>query len=812
MPGGSYIATFTGAGVYDGSNLVKDSNGAIWAVSAQENAISRMSADRKKLSRWIMAKDSAPSSLLPDSDGTFWITELGGFKVAHFDPASGDVTEYGDGARRPTALLKRPDGKFWLPETGGLLAVFDPAAPIFTYYQTPGVFYLSYPWQDADGSLFSLDFIYGAIVRWSLDLSTARVWTIPVTSLSPSKIVRLADGKLWISFFSSAQLGRFDDQTGTLDIFSIDANASPFDIHDYRGRILYSDLAGQVGILDPATAVPVSSTILEVAEVVPAARSSLPTTAVTSTLVFDEQDLTEPPPIYDVGSGVPGLAQILANNGNPLWAMLIDEVKARIYFGTVGAIGVMGPPPQIGAGDLYLSTASAASLPGDPARAYRTQLVTWNRGTPDAAGATKVLSPIERLLPDGWIVGLSGSATPSVPAGTLLSQPDLVGTDMDSKGNFGGLQITTNVPADTFAWSRVSIPASGGGTLGYAANAVTDAAGLGAGDTGFVFASPDAAQRTEAGLLVTQSSTGTLSIVDANGLTRASYSYDWPGGYRVQGTSIFDAFGLPPLPSARIVCKVTTGRVLLFGTAFDSASGDGARLDTIGAAAFAPGIQITGFARGNGLSSTLQVFNPGTAPAHVSISMRVAQPLDGPALPPAAFAVTATVAPGAVSALDLSGAGGMVTGTLDIFSDQPVAASATTRTGLASGGSAVYTAPAVFYASPTAVSPGSRGVFLAATENDGFASTIQLTSTSPDSGNATVNYVGADGTITGSRTVTVPPWGVVSLPGSLAGAATDLGRVDVVPADGATPFLMVLVRQDKQTRDTDVVLPMVTAR
>ena len=817
---GSEIWTFAGVpstglaiGAYDGSNLIKDSGGAIWAVSASDNSISRMSADRTKLSRWVMAIDSAPSSLLPDSDGTFWVTELGGFKVAHFDPASGNVTEYVDGTRRPTTLVKRPDGKFWLPETGGLLALFDPSVPSFIYYETPGVFYLSYPWSDADGTLFSLDFIYGTIVRWAPDLSTARVWTVPTTSLSPSKIVRLADGKLWISFFNSSELGRFDDQTGTLDIFTLNAGAFPYDIQNYRGLVIYSDLAGQVGFLDPAKVVPSSSTTLTQVDVVPLVRSTLPTTAVTSTLTFDEQNLTPPLPGFDLGSSaLPGLAQIFVNNGTALWAMLVDEVRGRIFFGTTGAIGILGPPPQIDVRDLYLASASAAALPSDPARAYRTQIVTWNRGTPDATGVTKVLNPIQRVLPDGWIAGLSGTATVSVPAGTLLSQEDVVGTGMDSAGVFGGLQITSDVPDDAFAWSRVSVPAPGGGTLGYAANALNDSVGLGAGDTGFLFASPDAAQLTIAGLLVTRSSTGTLSIVDASGVTKATYAYDWPGGYRVQGTSIFDAFALPPLPSARIVCTVATGRVLLFGTAVDPVSGDGANLGAIGAAAFAPGLQITGFARGGGLSSTLQVFNPGTDPAHVSLSVRVAQPVDGPALPPAAFLTTATVPPGTVATLDLSGAGSMVTGTLDIFSDQPVAAFATFRTALPTGGNAVFTAPAVFFASPTAVSPGSRGVFLAATQNDAFSSTIQLTSTSPNPGDVTVNFTGADGTATGSRTVTVPPWGVVSLPGSLASAATDLGRVDVVPADGTTPFLMILLRQDRQTRDTDVILPLVVAK
>jgi streptogramin lyase len=805
---GTEVYTFAGAGTYDGANMVKDPDGSVWAVSAGENAISRMSGDRTKLSRWVMARDTAPSSLLRDSDGTFWITELGGFKVAHFDPATGNVTEYADGARRPTTLVKRPDGRFWLPETGGYLALFDPSVPIFTYYQTPGVYYTSYPWQDPDGTLFSLDFIYNSIVRWASDVPAATIWTLPDTSLAPSKIVRLADGKLWISFYHSAELGRFDDATGTLDIFTLGPGVFPYDIHNYRGLVLYSDQAGQVGFLDPAKSTPTSTSTLTVTNVVPLVRSTSLTTAVTSALTFDEQDLTPPTLLTDGGSSLPGLAQILANNGSALWAMLVDEVRGRILFGTRGALAALCPPPKIDDKELYLTSASAAAFSSDLARSYRTQVVTWNRGTPDSTGATKLLTYVQRLLPDGWIAGLSGAATQPVPAGTLLSQEDVVGTGMDSAGEFGGVRITSDVLGDTFAWSRISLPAAGGGTLGYATNAVTGAVALGPGDTGFLFASPDAALQTIAGVLVTEASTGTISMVDASGATRATRPYDWPGGYRVQNASIFDAFTVPTPASARIVCTVKTGRVLLFGSAVDPVSGDAAGLDSIRASALATGLQIAGFTLGGGVRSTLQIFNSGTNPASVSISLRVAQPVDGPALAPSGSLATATVPPGEVVTLDL-GNPASATGTLDIWADQPVAAFATFRTTLLSGGNAVFTAPATFFASPSAISPGSRGVFLAATQNDAFSSTLQLTSTSPNPGDVTVRFTGADGTAVGSRTVTVPAWGAVSLPGWMPGASTDLGRIDLVPADGTTPFIAVLVRRDIKTRDTDVVLPLV---
>ena len=706
--------------------------------------------------------------------------------------------------------MKRPDGKFWLPETGGLLALFDPAVPNFVYYQTPGVYYISYPWQDPDGTIFSLDFIYNSVIRWAPDVSTATTWTLPATSLSPSKIVRLADGKLWISFYNSAELGRFDDATGTLDIFTLDPAASPYDIHNYRGLVIYSDHAGQVGFLDPAKSTPTSTSTLTATDVVPLVRSTYPTTAVTSALTFDEQDLTPPTVLADVGSGLPGLAQILVNNGSAPWAMLIDEVRGRIFFGTSGALGALSPPPKLDDKELYLTSVSAAPFSSDPARSYRTQVVTWNRGTPDSTGVTKLLTYVQRILPDGWIAGFSGAATQPVPAATLLSQEDVVGTGMDSAGAYGGVRIISDVLDDTFAWSRISLPAPGGGTLGYAANAVTGAVALGTGETGFLFASPDTAQQTIAGVLVTEASTGTISIVDASGVARATYPYDWPSGYRVQGTSIFDAFALPALASARIVCTVTKGRVLLFGSAVDPVSGDAAGLNSIGASALATGLQIAGFTRGGGVRSTLQIFNAGTDPASVSVSLRVAQPVDGPVLAPGGSLATATVPPGAVVTLDLGNpAGAAVTGTLDLNADQPVAAFATFRTTLPSGGNVVFTAPATFFASPSAIPPGSRGVFLSATQNDAFSSTLQLTSTSPNPGDVTVSFTGADGTAVGSRTVTVPAWGAVSLPGWMSGASTDLGRVDLVPADGTTPFIAVLVRQDRTTRDTDVILPLV---
>ena len=345
------------------------------------------------------------------------------------------------------------------------------------------------------------------------------------TSFSPSKIVRLADGKLWISFFDSAQLGRFDDATGTLDIFTLDPDRQPFDIHNYRGLVVYSDLAGQVGFLDPAKAVPTSSTTLTLVDVVPG-----------RPLVLPDDRRHEHARLRRAGPGRRPFRYSTWEAAIPGAGADPREQRKR----ALGDAHRRGERPHLlrndgrdrhpGAAAADRRRGTCTSRPHPPRPSRRTprartgrRLVTLEpRDARRHRARRRTSTSIERLLPDGWIAGLSGTATPPVPAGTLVSQTG-------RRRRRHGLRRRFRRPPDHVGQSRPTrspgrasrLPAPGGGTLGYAANAVKDAAGLGAGDTGFLFASPDAAQRTIAGLLVTQSSTGTISIVDASGVTRA---------------------------------------------------------------------------------------------------------------------------------------------------------------------------------------------------------------------------------------------------------------------------------------------------
>lgn len=802
---------------YDSANVIVDDDGSLWTASGPLNRITHLSSDGATLRSWSFPSSVTPSSLLKDADGTFWFTELGGFNVGHFDPSTGSVTEWPDRLRRPTALYKRPDGKFWLPETGGPLALFDPVQNLFTYY-TPLAYTLSYPWVDSDGSLFACDFIYYGIVKFSADGSTYSRWDLPTDYYYvPSKIRRMPDGGLWISFWGSGQLGRFDDSTGELKIFNLEVGSHPYDLQPYRGRILFGEQStGAIGFFDPAAATPsnvvtltltTGSTIVDTWATAPSAQTLTPTDANPTGFVTRGS----------MGYALAGETLLPTTLGSPVWGISIDERRARIWFNTAGSIGQLLPPLPTTGGDIYVLQARSAQ--GPAGLTYQTRTVAWNRGTPDASNVVSDMNPSEILLPNGWIAGFQPITSVTVPATKLVAQADVIGTDMSAPGHVGTIRFTTaGSSTDLFVAARTVTSTASGGTYGCAQNGLTVADALKPGDTGYLIVPPgDASKFVYAGAEVLNASTGTISIYDSSGNNLGTYHYDWPAGFQAEGQTIWDAFGMAPVPGGRVVFSVATGNLFPFGMEFDEATGDPITLDVMKPAGAVTTQTLPFVTRGGGplgptSQTSLQVANPGATNAVVSFSYR---PSSTVALsPPGPVSLPAITVPAGqvVSLPDLlatAGSGPLI-GALDISSDQPVHAFARVLGSVDGGGSFGLGASA---AAP--VASGSKGVFLGLADNAASQSDLVLINQGAVSASVTVNLFGADGGAAGSTAVDLAPNEVRFIPSVwplLAGASTDLGRLEVIPADGAGPVSATLVRSDRLTLDADAIVPFVIPR
>lgn len=810
---------------YDGPNLVLDPDGSIWVASATENVIAKISPDGRQATRWTMPKDTAPQSLLREPDGTFWITELGGFKIGKFDPAAGTLTEWADFSRRPTALVKRADGKFWLPETSGALALFDPAAGSFTYFTSVSNFSLSYPYLDADGSLWTCDFVLGAILRFTPDGTKATRWPLPALGARPSKVFRGPDGALWISLYLAGQLGRFVPETNELKLYSVGA-ASPFDLASYRGRIAYTEqFSGSIGFLDPATATPTDTKTLtptELTMTVSPVRTSSPTVA---NVTSKTDDIQGTPASESVGISVSGVTVYPTGIG-PAFGMLIDEPRARIFFGTNGNVGTLRPPIPLTASDHYYP--AVASISGQNGAVWKTQLVTWNRGRTPTATPTPTVSPTpvpilyeERLLPNGWIAGFSPASSPVVDPNRMRVKDDPIGTEMQGPNSFGALRLTAiNNASDFYSWARVYRQREDGGTYGFARNPVTAAEALAAGETGFLFSPPTTDQRTNAGYLVVEAAKGTLAIVDADGAERFKAAFDWPSGWHVQASTIFSTAGLPRLASARVVFSVESGKLLPFGTSIDDVTNDPVDLHVFrplrsSTIHWIPGVMRHAGPLGLSSATDLQLFNPGGAPAMVSVFLSPARELSstGPSAgSPVAFT---TVPAGRVVTLrdvfaSLLGVETAI-GALAVVSDAPIHVFARVTAPADGGGAYGFGLRGLL--GDEVVPKDGAGVFLCVTDNgwDVMQSDLHVTNPFDEPVSFQIRLTDVSGAAAGTRDVTLAPKESRYLESawySLAGFGVDIGRMDLVPNAGSLGVFATLVRWDKKTRDADAIVAM----
>lgn len=822
FPASNLLYGVPNGGRYDAANLVIDPAGAVWSASATENTVARLSADRATITRWTFPKDAAPSSLLREPDGTFWVTELGGFKVGKFDPATGKLKEWPDAGRRPTALVKISEGKFWLPETGGALAQFDSVGNQFTYHTVANsnVRSLSYPYVDEAGAIWTSDFASGTILRYTPDASKVTRWTLPNIYVLPSKVVRGPDDKLWFSFYGSGQLARFDPATNELRTYDLVPGSLPYDLKIYRGRILYSEqIYGEIGLFDPKT-YPVSATTVLTPEEFDTVSTVIASTPSETTLTSKDDAPTLLPPAGISGNGYPGLVTAPASPFT-IWGLEVDLVRQRVWFGTSGNIGQLRPPlPQ---SDDDWVVPSAASIGGAGGVRWKTESVLWNKGTPDSSNATKPLEFTQRLLLTDWILGFPIGSVGTIAAGALFAQTDAIGDALAAPDNSGALRFvpngTTGVATDLYAWARTSRSREDGGTYGFAANAVKGTRALKAGETGFLFAPPDAdGQRVNAGLFVLEDAKGTISILDANGaVVGAPYAFDWPSGYHRQFSTIFAALGVAPVPNARISYALSSGKILPFGTSIHDGTSD-----PVGLAAFLPtdasGFQWIPSARKNAdVTTDLQLYNSGTTDAQVSFDFTAADPF-GTESPSLRLFASATVPAGKTVVLrDVLGTVlGLPSGsgTLFIGSDKPLFAFARI-TGGPAGARFGWGVPAMDGRS--SAGPETRAVFLAAGDTgwDVMETQLAIYNSFETAATATLRATFADGTAAGTRDVTIPPKSTRTLDAAfyaISGAGVPYGRLEVLPAAGSPPLSAALVRRDNKTGDADLIPPFVTTR
>jgi virginiamycin B lyase len=195
---------------------------------------------------------AAIHSAVPAPDGTVWLTEQGANKLGRWDPATKEITEFQDTARKHTVRVDARTGMIW---STGALSVFDPKTEKFTHIpEVPTSYGIAL---DRDGNAWFTELTpsgkIGKVDARSLQVTK---YTLPTANGRPRRIEVDDSGIVWFGEFDAGKIGRLDPATGAIVEYGLPGpQPTPYALGiDREAKVWYSsEYMDMIGRLDPDT-------------------------------------------------------------------------------------------------------------------------------------------------------------------------------------------------------------------------------------------------------------------------------------------------------------------------------------------------------------------------------------------------------------------------------------------------------------------------------------------------------------------------------------------------------------------------------
>jgi virginiamycin B lyase len=258
-------------------------------------------ASAAQMTFYQLPRDTYPHDVAPAPDGTVWYTAQSSGFLGRFDPKSGknEVIPLGPNSA-PHGVIVGPDGAAWVTDGGqNAIARVDPATKTVKLFPLPKQFPnadLNTATFDHDGKLWftgqsgvhgRVDPLTGAVEAWAsprpgsygitttpsgevwfvalagdylgkIDRATGAVSVIepPRKGVGPRRIWSDSKGMLWVSFWNSGGIGRYDPMAKHWTVYAMPNNVtSTYAVYvDDRDRVWATDWsANAIQRFDPAS-------------------------------------------------------------------------------------------------------------------------------------------------------------------------------------------------------------------------------------------------------------------------------------------------------------------------------------------------------------------------------------------------------------------------------------------------------------------------------------------------------------------------------------------------------------------------------
>jgi len=234
-------------------------DGTVWYSGQAKGILGHFDPKSNKNEEIPLGPGAAPHGVIVGPDGAPWITEGGQNAIAHVDPVSHAVKLYKLPREFAYANLNTgvfdKDGIYWFTGQSGVHGRLDPATGKLDAWHSPkpGSYGIT---ATPDGDIWFASLAGNFIGKVNKQSGDVMVVPPPPGSSGPRRIWSDSKGLLWVSFWNSGGVGRYDAAAKSWKIYAMPKSKSgTYAVYvDDKDRVWATDwLANAIQRFDPVT-------------------------------------------------------------------------------------------------------------------------------------------------------------------------------------------------------------------------------------------------------------------------------------------------------------------------------------------------------------------------------------------------------------------------------------------------------------------------------------------------------------------------------------------------------------------------------
>jgi virginiamycin B lyase len=220
--------------------------GPVYYTAQQTGRLGILHPASGKVQEIALGEGSAPHGVIVGPDGAAWITDGGQNAIVRVDAATHAVRRWrlpqeARAANLNTATFDRK-GRLWFTGQAGWYGRLDPASGDIKAWRAPrgtGPYGIT---TTPSGDVYYASLAGNHIARIDVESGAATVIEPPTRNQGARRVWADSKGNVWVSYWNTGQVGRYDPASGTWREWKLPGEARPYAVYvDDQDKVWLSD-------------------------------------------------------------------------------------------------------------------------------------------------------------------------------------------------------------------------------------------------------------------------------------------------------------------------------------------------------------------------------------------------------------------------------------------------------------------------------------------------------------------------------------------------------------------------------------------